>query len=453
MTDEEDIKLPKANLITAMNGGDDSLKSMVDDNSSERFNGYIKVTIKVGTIPANGILVILSGNASMAYFHHHNDKALGHEALLKIFDVSKSRKCVLKLYSFPSDAKEELSTTADKYPNTRVDIDAFWKEVAKPGTATSSVPGSGETTGIMARPRVDDVMEGAGDAFKVIVGEGMVVVDEDDEKEAGPIDDQKIDKVEEALKGREEQIRKEIERKLVEREELKMEEEKFLKMDEVFSKLLKEREEEIKKKEADFDNLETQLKGELEKKEKLIEHREEEVQKEMGHLQSEQEEMKLREKKLQEMEKMFRRVLANTEDRLKKKEDELILKEEELKHEVAERMKLIEDLKLREARVLEMEQQISASATGDEMVTDEMRQHEEKIKVLEEGLRTAKEELDKTCKEIDEHKGVNEDIKRCLKVLDDLLGKLPDDIIEEFSISEGYELYEKIMRHFKLVED
>ncbi len=50
-----------------------------------------------------------------------------------------------------------------------------------------------------------------------------------------------------------------------------------------------------------------------------------------------------------------------------KKEEELIMKEEELKREVSERMKLIDDLKLREARVQEMEQHLMAKAHGDEV--------------------------------------------------------------------------------------
>jgi len=40
-----------------------------------------------------------------------------------------------------------------------------------------------------------------------------------------------------------------------------------------------------------------------------------------------------------------------------------------------------------------------------------------------------------------------------LKVLDDLLGKLPEATITEFAQSKDYETYDKIMRHFKLVNE
>jgi hypothetical protein len=452
----DDFKLPKANLITAINGCEDALKDMLEDNSEASFNGYIKVTIKVGSIPANGIVVILSGRPEMAYFSQYTDRMFGQEALPRIHEATESRKCVLKLYSFPTDAKASLSTIVERFAKSKIDIAQFWKELKeKKEVVTSSVPGSGEQVGVMERPRVDDVMEGTGDAFKVIVGDGIVVVeDTKPEDEAGePIDDKKLEKVEEALKGREDEIRKEIDRKLVEREELKKEEEKFLKMDEVFSKLLKEREEELKKKQDDLDGLEKRLKDTIGKKEKALENKAQEIRNEMDILQKEREEAKQREQKLLEMEKMFRRVLANTEDRLRKKEEELIMKEEELKKEVSERLKLIEDLKMREARVLEMEQHLSASEGVDEVATEEIKIREGRIKELEEGLERARGEVEHLSKEMETFNTAQEDIKRCLKVLDELLGKLPEDIISEFASSESFDLYEKVMKHMKLIDE
>jgi hypothetical protein len=42
----------------------------------------------------------------------------------------------------------------------------------------------------------------------------------------------------------------------------------------------------------------------------------------------------------------------------------------------------------------------------------------------------------------------DEDIKRVLVVLDDLLGKLPDRAIEEFSRSKDFELYDKVLKKY-----
>ena len=45
------------------------------------------------------------------------------------------------------------------------------------------------------------------------------------------------------------------------------------------------------------------------------------------------------------MEKMFRRVLTNTEERLKRKEEELVRKEEELEKVMRQRMREVEEMR------------------------------------------------------------------------------------------------------------
>jgi len=450
--DSDLMKLPRANLITAINGGEGALKSMLQENSAERFNGYIKVTMKVGPMPANGLIMIMSGKPESAYFLHDQVQAFGQDALPKIFDMTQSRRCVLKLYSFPSEARESISAIVEKFYNCRIDMQKFMAEVARrPPTA----PDGTEKPGVMDQPGVDGVLVGAGEAFKTVASKDIVVEDgpEEDVTEALSIDEKKITKVEEALKGREEKIRQEIEEKLLEREEIKQEEEKFLKMDEVFSKLQRDRDDEFKAKNEDLNQKEKTLKTELDKKEKLLATREVELKEQMVALQKEREESRQREQKLHEMEKMFRRVLANTEDRLRKKEEELISKEEELKKEVSERLKLIEDLKLREARVLEMEQHLKAKAHLDEVASEEIKRREDRIKQLEEEVNRSKENLDKIVKEVEGQRDIHADLKRLLKVLDDLLGKLPESIITEFAQSKEFDLYDKIMKHYKLVDE
>jgi hypothetical protein len=47
---------------------------------------------------------------------------------------------------------------------------------------------------------------------------------------------------------------------------------------------------------------------------------------------------------------------------------------------------------------------------------------------------------------------VDEDLINLLKITDYLLGKLPDEVIEEFSQSEDFSLYEKVMRKYDIVK-
>jgi flagellar biosynthesis/type III secretory pathway M-ring protein FliF/YscJ len=44
---------------------------------------------------------------------------------------------------------------------------------------------------------------------------------------------------------------------------------------------------------------------------------------------------------------------------------------------------------------------------------------------------------------------IDEDVKKVLKMVDDLLEKLPDDIIEQFTKSEDFKLYKKVIEKAK----
>jgi hypothetical protein len=47
---------------------------------------------------------------------------------------------------------------------------------------------------------------------------------------------------------------------------------------------------------------------------------------------------------------------------------------------------------------------------------------------------------------------IDDDIIQLLKITDDLLGKLPDEVIEEFSQSEDFALYEKVMKKYEILK-
>jgi hypothetical protein len=72
------------------------------------------------------------------------------------------------------------------------------------------------------------------------------------------------------------------------------------------------------------------------------------------------------------------------------------------------------------------------------------------IEKLETELKESKDKLDKMLKEGAEMKDLLEDIKSVLTVIDDLLGKLPEDEIERFAKSKDYEKYENILKKLSL---
>jgi len=69
----------------------------------------------------------------------------------------------------------------------------------------------------------------------------------------------------------------------------------------------------------------------------------------------------------------------------------------------------------------------------------------EKIEVLEEKLADISKERDDLHNKIKEMENTKQDVVTLLKVLDQLLGKLPPETIDEFSKSKDFKLYEKVL--------
>jgi len=164
---------------------------------------------------------------------------------------------------------------------------------------------------------------------------------------------------------------------------------------------------EIGSKYADF--LE-EYSGILRKKETLLRGRIDEFQKEV-------ERRKIQAKMLVEKEKE----LLEREHRLREKERTL---EKELAH--------IEE----SSRKLE----------SDEISKDEWLDQQRKI---QEKLYQLRQEVIKRSVESEKEKLT----KQILQILDELLGKLPDEVIEEFARSKDFELYKKVMQMYGLGGD
>ena len=74
-------------------------------------------------------------------------------------------------------------------------------------------------------------------------------------------------------------------------------------------------------------------------------------------------------------------------------------------------------------------------------------------KINEETPQTKKSLLSSKSKStVNEEATVDEEIIKMLKITDDLLGKLPEEVIEEFSQSEDFSLYEKVMKKYDIVK-
>lgn len=73
-----------------------------------------------------------------------------------------------------------------------------------------------------------------------------------------------------------------------------------------------------------------------------------------------------------------------------------------------------------------------------------------RVNELEESIEKAVEERTRTARQLDELGTLQEEARQVLKVLDDLLGQLPDKLIREFARSEAFERYERLMKRLGL---
>jgi len=93
-------------------------------------------------------------------------------------------------------------------------------------------------------------------------------------------------------------------------------------------------------------------------------------------------------------------------------------------------------------------------------VEEWMKEHEkiqeDLLKLREDVVKTSakkkeyEKKIEKLNKVIEDMKKNEEEVKKVLKVLDDLLGKLPKEVIDEFAVSENFALYKKVMVRFGL---
>ncbi len=175
------------------------------------------------------------------------------------------------------------------------------------------------------------------------------------------------------------------------------------------------------------------------------------------------------------------------ENSLKKGLEELVTKEEELKRWESESVardaeahsdggkdgkvnvnkeKWLEEQKKLQADLLKMKEETAESGKNIEKL-DEMdmtlKKKEESLKEREGEIEELKNELkelnaviiekDKEIEKLKDSKPeftVDEETRKILKILDDLLEKLPEEVVDKFAKSDGYFLYEKVLEKYKL---
>ena len=106
-------------------------------------------------------------------------------------------------------------------------------------------------------------------------------------------------------------------------------------------------------------------------------------------------------------------------DSILKKEAALKMREQALKREIEELYKKARELKGKELQLNKKEDQIKKKEIALEKPT------------------------------IIVEKGLDEDVKKVLKITDDLLERLPDEEIDKFSKTKEFELYKKVIRELK----
>ena len=127
------------------------------------------------------------------------------------------------------------------------------------------------------------------------------------------------------------------------------------------------------------------------------------------------------------------------EKKLKEKIEEL----EKRKGEIEQTM-ILESHARREAGLNRKEEMLNKKEKEiDAVIRSHQLGREEELNRRERELIMKEKELGGRVEE-----KIDEEVKKLLKVLDELLGKLPKEVIDKFVKSEEYNLYEKVLERY-----
>jgi hypothetical protein len=223
-------------------------------------------------------------------------------------------------------------------------------------------------------------------------------------------------------------------------------------------RLEKEKEDELKIK-IEEKKKEEKLKK-LELKRKLKEKHIRERKQEKAQRQKEKELKRLEQEKL----KQEKQSQLEKEKELKRLEQEKLKQEKQrqLEQEKLEKEKEIE-LKKLEKEKLEKEKQEKKELKILQEEKEKLEKEKEKLEKLEKlKLKKPEKEKEEVIEVVppemdifiqkeskDETPHLDNDVEKLLPILDKLLEKLPDDVVDEFANSENFALYEKVMTKYK----
>jgi hypothetical protein len=456
------LNLPRGKLIDTLKGGPDVLRRLLAGLSGRDFNGYIKVDHQREDTEAHGVIILMGSRPVMAIYIW-KQRLFGQNSLRPILRDTLDEDCVLKVFTLPDEARAEMITAISRFSTARIDLDAFDFEretrlVLGDGSGSpAEITGTGDAGTGTSDPRADSPAASAArpeDAAALYSSINQLGVDTTDLK-----------RKEEELLRKEAQLRQDLEQGRRERDRLKVEGENFLRMDEALQKQIKQRDAEKNDRELQLARRIAELQQQLDRRAEDIAAKEEDIKHELEKLGSEREELKRREEKLLEMEKMFRRVLTNTEERLKRKEEELLRKEEELEKVLRQRMREVEEMRAQAA---------NSGRAGQ--VPVEFQKIEEALKIKDGALRKRESELEERIKrfqsEVAEHEKRKaamapgsppdadrpapaveaEELRRLLQSLDALFDHLPEEALDRFALSPEFELYELVMAKLGLTK-
>ena len=211
---------------------------------------------------------------------------------------------------------------------------------------------------------------------------------------------------------------------------------------------IKRQEKEQRKKEREEEKLKRLelKKAAMEEKKKKIEAKKAEKEKER-----ELREKAVEEKKLKELE--LKKAMMEA-----KEKERAVIKTEEEKKEKLKR----QDIELREKQ--REEQRLKSIETKNALIETRKKDKEAKIAEKEKEKKALlatkeREEDEEKILEIDDKKKkdkkpeptlLDEDVKKLLAITDNLLGELPEEVIDKFAQSKDFELYSKILNKYKI---
>jgi hypothetical protein len=209
-------------------------------------------------------------------------------------------------------------------------------------------------------------------------------------------------------------------------------------------KKLKKQEKEQSYIPVDFDERAEELKEQQEHEEQQKKEQEEKIHKQLEKEHEKLEKLETKKEKLEEKKQV-------KEQKEHKKEESPLRSEPEKTHMTEREQRRLERLEERKARLEEKKRKKEAKNA----LKEKKKQALLKQKGKEKKHKTTKEKHHKKVGFFKKEKHqasfeLDNDIKKILSITDSLLGELPEDVIDRFTQSDDFELYERVLNKYKI---